>query len=267
MVSTEDRSAVPDYAELASLDGRAFVVAGAGQGIGRQTCHALASAGAQVLCVDIVPDLARRVAEEVGGVAYVTDMCERSGVREALNAAVEAFGTLSGIVDIIGIARFQYLAEVGDEDWDWAQRMNLKHAFLIAQLGAAELAAHGGGSIVYIASVSGMGAAQRHAAYGAAKAGMISLVSSAAVEYGPHGVRVNAVAPGVVWTPRIGAAVGDVRRVAWSEATPLGRLGEPKDIAAAVLFLASDLSGFVTGQTLVVDGGLRDRFPYPVEQL
>ncbi|RBY84133.1 SDR family NAD(P)-dependent oxidoreductase [Blastococcus sp. TF02A-30] len=267
MTTTFDRSAVPDYARLGSLEGRAFLVAGAGAGIGRQTAHALASAGARVLCVDLVPELAAAVAEEVGGVPHVADMTERAGVQGALDAAVEAFGSLAGIVDIIGIARFQYLADTGDEDWAWAQKMNLTHAFLLAQLGAATLARYGGGSIVYIASVSGMGAAQRHAAYGAAKAGMISLVKSAAVEYGGQGVRVNAVAPGVIWTPRIGAAVGEERRAAWSEPTPLGRLGEPRDIAAAALFLASDLSGYVTGQTLLVDGGLQCRFPYPVEQL
>jgi NAD(P)-dependent dehydrogenase (short-subunit alcohol dehydrogenase family) len=267
MVKTEDHSPVPDYARLGSLAGRGFIVAGAGQGIGRQTSHALAAAGAKVLCVDVVPELAESVAKEVGGVPIVADICEREGVRHALDAAQQSFGNLSGIVDIIGLARFAYLAEMNDEDWAWAQRVNLTHAFLLAQMGGAALAAGGGGSIVYIASVSGLGAAQRHAAYGAAKAGLISLVKSAAVEFGGGQVRFNAVAPGVVWTPRIGGAIGEERRADWTARTPLGRLAQPSDIAAAALFLSSDLASFITGQTLVVDGGLRLRFPYPVEEL
>ncbi|MCW2879495.1 MAG: short-chain dehydrogenase/reductase [Sphaerisporangium sp.] len=267
MVRTEDHSPVPDYAQLGSLAGRGFIVAGAGQGIGRQTSHALAALGARVLCVDVVPELAEAVAKEVGGVPLVADMCERQGVQQALDTAQQSFGSLSGIVDIIGLARFAYLSDMNDDDWDWAQHVNLKHAFLLAQMGGAALAAAGGGSIVYIASVSGLDAAQRHAAYGVAKAGLISLVKSAAVEFGERQVRFNAVAPGVVWTPRIGGAIGEERRAEWSAPTPLGRLAEPRDIAAAALFLSSDLAGFITGQTLVVDGGLRVRFPYPVEEL
>lgn len=267
MSLTDDRSAAPDYAALGSLAGRGFLVAGAGQGIGRETARALSSAGARVLCVDLVPELAESVAQEVGGVPFTADMCDRQGVQDALDAAVGAFGSLSGIVDIIGIARFQYLADMDDDDWAFAQRMNLQHAFLLAQLGGAVLGATGGGSIVYITSISGLMASQRHAAYGAAKAGLISLIKSAAVEYGPKGVRFNGVAPGVVWTPRIGTAIGDDRRQAWSEPTPLGRLAETSDIAAAVMFFASDMSGFITGQTIVVDGGLSARFPYPVERL
>jgi NAD(P)-dependent dehydrogenase (short-subunit alcohol dehydrogenase family) len=263
----QDRGPVPDYAGLGSLAGRAYLVAGAGQGIGRQTAHALAAMGGRVLCVDLVPELAESVAREVGGVPLAADMCERDGVRTAVDAAREAFGGLDGIVDIIGLARFAYLGEISDEDWDHAQRLNLKHAFLLAQLGGTAMAESGGGSIVYIASVSGIGAAQRHAAYGAAKAGLMSLVRSAAVEFGTSRVRVNAVAPGVVWTPRIGAAIGEERRAAWTAGTPLGRLAEPSDIAAAALFLSSDMAGHVTGQTLVVDGGLQSRFPYPVEDL
>ncbi|MGB8943598.1 MAG: SDR family oxidoreductase, partial [Streptomyces sp.] len=106
-------------------------------------------------------------------------------------------------------------------------------------------------------------AAPLHAAYGAAKAGLISLVRSAAVEYGPRGVRVNAVAPGVVWTPRVAGLIGEEGRVRNARNAPLDRVAETSDIASALLFFASPLSSYVTGQTLVVDGGVGVKFPYP----
>jgi NAD(P)-dependent dehydrogenase (short-subunit alcohol dehydrogenase family) len=134
------------------------------------------------------------------------------------------------------------------------------------QLGARRMAATGGGSMVFVASVSGITAAPLHAAYGAAKAGLIALVKSAAVELGPSRVRVNAVAPGVVWTPRVSAFLGDEGRTRNSENAPLRRVALPEDIASALLFLASDLASYVTGQTLVVDGGVGAKFPYPMPQ-
>jgi NAD(P)-dependent dehydrogenase (short-subunit alcohol dehydrogenase family) len=121
-----------------------------------------------------------------------------------------------------------------------------------------------GGSMVFVASVSGIFSAPRHAAYGAAKAGLMSWVRSLAVELGPKGIRVNAVAPGAVWTPRISKLLGDKGREQQSRNAPLGRVAEPKDIASAILFLSSDLAGYVTGQTLVVDGGVGVKFPYPM---
>jgi NAD(P)-dependent dehydrogenase (short-subunit alcohol dehydrogenase family) len=112
--------------------------------------------------------------------------------------------------------------------------------------------------------VSGLTSAPQHAAYGAFKAALMSLVRSGAVELGPHGVRVNAVAPGVVWTPRVSAYLGEEGRSRNAANAPLRRVALPADIAAAILFLASDLSAYVTGQTLVVDGGVGVKFPYPM---
>jgi NAD(P)-dependent dehydrogenase (short-subunit alcohol dehydrogenase family) len=129
------------------------------------------------------------------------------------------------------------------------------------------MARGGGGVMVFVASVSGMSSAPRHAAYGAAKAGLIALVKSGAVELGPSGVRVNAVAPGVVWTPRVSAFLGEEGRQRNAENAPLRRVAQPADIAAALLYLASDLAGYVSGQTLVVDGGVGAKFPYPMADL
>jgi NAD(P)-dependent dehydrogenase (short-subunit alcohol dehydrogenase family) len=258
-----DESPVPDYPGLLRLDGRRFAVLGAGQGIGRQAVHALAAAGAQLACVDIERDRAETVAREVGGLALDGDMTDRADAERVVDAAVAGLGGLDGIVDIIGMAQYASLVDVTDEDWAWHFDIVLRHAYLAVQLGGRVLARHGG-TMVFVASVSGLTSAPRHAAYGAAKAGLMSLVRTAAVELGPSNIRVNAVAPGVVWTPRISAFLGEEGEARNRANTPLRRIAQPADIAAAILFLCSDLAGYVTGQTLVVDGGVSAKFPYPM---
>jgi NAD(P)-dependent dehydrogenase (short-subunit alcohol dehydrogenase family) len=259
-----DSTSVPDYPGLLRLDRRRFVVLGAGQGIGRQASHALASAGAQVACVDVEADRALRVAEEVGGVPVVGDATRRDDAARMLAESVEALGGIDGLVDIIGMARYASLVELSDDEWDWHFDIVLRHAYLALQLYGRALVASGGGAMVFVASVSGITSAPRHAAYGAAKAGLMSLVRTGAVELGPSGVRVNAVAPGVVLTPRVSEFLGDEGRARNEANTPLRRVAQPADIAAAILFLASDLSSYVSGQTLCVDGGVGAKFPYPM---
>lgn len=268
MVSTDD-SPVPSYPDMLRLDGRGFVVVGAGQGIGRQTTHALAACGAKVFCIDAVEALAKEIAEEVGGIPFVIDATKRDQVDESIAEASRQLGTIDGLVDIIGMARYEPFLDTSDETWDWTFDIVLRHAFYFGQAAGRVMAEQGkssgaGGSIVYIASVSGITSAPLHSPYGAAKAGLMSLVRSMAVELGPDGVRVNAVAPGVVWTPRISQFLGEEGRALQSENSPLRRVAEPKDIAAAALFLSSDLAGYVNGHTVVVDGGVGAKFPYPM---
>jgi NAD(P)-dependent dehydrogenase (short-subunit alcohol dehydrogenase family) len=265
-LTSTDQSEVPDYPGLLRLDGRGFVVLGAGQGIGRQASHALASVGARLVCVDKEPDLAREVAQEVGGTPWSGDATRRDDATRMFEEAGATLGRLHGLVDIIGMARYASLVEVDDDNWDWHHDIVLRHAFLAVQLGGRLMAASGGGVMVFVASVSGITSAPRHAPYGAAKAGLMSLVRSAAVELGPSGVRVNAVAPGVVWTPRVSQYLGEEGRARNSANTPLRRVALPADIAAPLLFLVSDMSSYVTGQTLVVDGGVGAKFPYPMGQ-
>ena len=265
-MTSRDDTPVPDYARRLRLDGRRFVVVGAGQGIGRQTSHTLASVGARVACVDLDADLARGVAGEVDGVPVVGDATTRSGATRIFDEAATSLGGLDGVIDIVGMARYATLLEVADEDWDWHFDIVLRHAYLTVQLAGRVLAAGRGGVLTFVASVSGLTSAPRHAAYGAAKAGLMALVRSAAVELGPAGVRVNAVAPGVVWTPRVSAILGDEGRARNVANTPLRRVALPADIAAALLFLSSDLAAYVSGQTLVVDGGVAAKFPYPMAE-
>ncbi|MFD9337487.1 SDR family NAD(P)-dependent oxidoreductase [Streptomyces sp. NPDC060028] len=260
-----DTSPVPDYPALHRLDGRGFVLLGAGNGIGRQSAHALAAGGARVLCADVDAGRARAVAAEVDGVPYAVDATRREAVRDLFDQAPRLLGgrPVGGVVDVIGMARYAALPEIDDAGWDWHFDLVLRHAWLAVQYGGEAVAAAGGGPLVFVASVSGLTAAPLHGAYGAAKAGLMSLVRSAAVELGPRGVRVNAVAPGVVWTPRVAALLGGEGRRRNAQNAPLGRVAETSDIAAALYFLASPQASYVTGQTLVVDGGVGVKFPYP----
>jgi len=263
-VTRVDDSPVPSYPDLLRLDGRGAVLVGAGQGIGRQAAHALASVGARVVCVDREVDLAAEVAAEVGGVAWSGDVIQRSDVERLFGDARAALGRVHVVVDIVGMARYAPLLEADDEDWEWHQDIVLRQARNVLQAGGRALRDDGGGAMAFVASVSGISSAPRHAAYGVAKAGLMSLVRTAAVELGPLGIRVNAVAPGVVWTPRVSAALGDEGHEEQSANAPLRTVARPADVAAALLFLVSDLAGYVTGQTLVVDGGVGVKFPYPM---
>jgi len=257
-----DNTDVPDYGGLLRLDDRGFVVIGAGQGMGRQAAHALAGAGARVVCVDQDPDLAEDIAKEVSGTAVAADMTKRDNVQGVVDRAVAEFGKLDGIVDIVGMARWQDLIDLDDETWDFEFDICLRHAFLAMQTGARAMRETGGGAMAFVASISGLAAAPNHPAYGAAKAGLMSLVRTAAVEYGKLGIRVNAVAPGATLTPRISAGMTPELRAKHESLIPTGRLNQPADIAAALLFLVTDLSANISGQTLVVDGGVTCRYAF-----
>jgi len=266
-VTRTDNSPVPDYPGLLRLDGRRFVVLGAGQGIGRQASHALASVGARLACVDQDPDLAADISAEVGGTALSGNAFDRADMERMFDEAGRALGGIDGVVDIIGMSRYGDLVDLTDDEWNWHFDIVLRHAFLAMQHAGRAMEKGGGGVMVFVASVSGITSAPRHAAYGAAKAGLMSLVRTGAVEMGPHGIRVNAVAPGVVWTPRVSEFLGPDGRERNVVNTPLRRVAQPADIAAAILFLASDLASYVTGQTLTVDGGVGAKFPYPMADL
>ncbi|HUP73148.1 MAG TPA: SDR family oxidoreductase [Acidimicrobiales bacterium] len=262
-----DDTPVPDYFARLRLDGRPFVVLGAGQGIGRQTTHALSQAGASLLCVDNDERRAQEIAREVGGVPCVADIRDREQVERVVSEATAAFGSIHGIVDIVGAARYSKFVATTDAEWEWTFDMVLRHAFLVAQVGGRAIADGGGGVLAFVASISGLTSSPMHAAYGAAKAALMSLVRSVAVELGPRGVRVNAVAPGGTLTPRMLEVLSPDERESMAQLVPSRRLSEPSDIAGGLLFVVSDLAANVTGQVLVVDGGGHIAYPYPVDQL
>ena len=244
------------------LGGKHAFVAGVGDGIGSACVGALAAAGARVSCFDLDADAARTAAA-LGdkGFACSGDARRLDDVRAALDAAGGAHGPVDVVVDVIGEARYGHTVDLDDQAWDDSFDLVLRHFFNLARAAGAEMTARGSGAIVAIASVSGLRSAPRHGAYGAAKAGLMALVRTLAVELAAAGVRVNAVAPGAVLTPRVAALMDEARRAESAASIPLGRLATPDDIAHAVTFLASDLASYITGQTLVVDGGATVQFP------
>lgn len=253
---------IPDYLAMLMLHRKSFVVLGAGQGIGEQVAHALSQAGAQVMCVDRERLLAEQVAEAVKGVPFVADVTSRSEMQEIFNEARKVFGRVDGAVDIVGVSNPCAMSEVDDASWAGQFDIVLRHAFLAVQIGGEAMAANGGGVMAFIGSLAGSLAVQNQSAYGVAKAALHHLVRSAAVEYAPRSVRINAVAPGFVRTPRLSKLSTET----WNQISnviPMGRPALPQEIAGALLFLVSDLSSHVCGQVLAVDGGVSSRAAFP----
>ncbi|MGO1561570.1 3-oxoacyl-[acyl-carrier protein] reductase [Actinomycetales bacterium JB111] len=253
---------VPDYTELLTAPGTVALVVGAGQGIGRQAAHALAQSGAHVCCVDTDTTRAERIAEEVGGTPYVADATDEEQVVRLVEQVLTDHGRLDTVVDIVGMARFRSLADASNEDWQWQFAVVLDHVRHLIKHTADPLATHGG-SITVVSSIAALSGAQGNGPYAAAKAAVVSLVRTAAVELAPRGVRVNTVAPDVVLTPRMEQILDPERRAAFVANSPLGRLAVPSDVAAAILFLSSRLASYVTGQVVVLDGGVGARLQYP----
>jgi NAD(P)-dependent dehydrogenase (short-subunit alcohol dehydrogenase family) len=257
-----ERTPIGDYANPASLAGRGFVVLGAGQGIGRQTSHALAQAGAQVLCVDRDAELAAAIAEEVKGIPFVGDVAARADVERAFAVAAARFANgVSGLVDIVGIADIRAIPETDDAAWDRNFDLNVRHAYLAIQIGARAMTK--GGAMVFVSSISGTHSIANEVSYGAAKAALNHLVRGAAHELGARNIRVNAVTPGFVRTPRLLSALSEDFWASLKSYIPLGRAAEPSDIANAILFLASDMSAYVSGAVIPIDGGLSVVAPVP----
>ena len=264
-----DITSVPDYVALSSLTGKHAIVVGGGNGIGRQTSHMLSQFGATVSVVDLDLDRATTVANDIGGDAWAVDVTSIEDVERLFRDIFEKHSRIDVIVDIVGMSMFSYIEDMEAADWQRMQDINLAQAFNVLRGAKRTLRDNNWTpcSIVFVSSVSGFTAAQRHAAYGTAKVGLLALIKSAAVEFGPAGIRVNSVAPGMTWTDRIGGVLGEERYEEWAADTPLGRLGKTHDIASAIHFLASDLSSYVSGQALVVDGGRQVRFEYDVDSI
>lgn len=244
--------------------GKVALVTGGGNGIGRATALRLAREGAAVVIFDLRPADAEAVADAIvkdGGraLAVVGDAAAPDDVARVVERATTAFGALNVLVNNVGGALKATLSECTPDDWDAEMRNTLKTAFLVSRAILPAMAAQGGGAIVNIGSVNGF-TYIGNPGYSAAKAGLLNLTQAIAVEYGPRGVRANMVSPGTIrtssksWAKRQQRDPGIFEKLArWY---PVGRVGLPDDIAAAVAYLGSDEAGFVNGANLVVDGGL-----------
>jgi 3-oxoacyl-[acyl-carrier protein] reductase len=251
--------------DLLSLDGRVVVVSGAaGGGIGTTVTCMVARAGAAVIAVSRSRDglqehIGPLAAQGMSVVPVVADASTDDGVAATLDAVRRTAGGLHGLVNVAGGAApstWMPSTRVTRSDWRDLFTQNLETTFFMSQAVAAELKARGrAGSIVSISSISGMNTAPFHIAYGTAKAAVAAMTRTLAVELALDNIRVNAVAPGVTETPASRTYVDhDLERD--RRAIAMGRRGRPEEIAGAILFLLSDLSSYITGQTLLVDGGL-----------
>jgi NAD(P)-dependent dehydrogenase (short-subunit alcohol dehydrogenase family) len=237
------------------LDGQVAVITGGASGIGAATARRFAAEGAQVAVIDRDPAGAEAVADEIGGRAHPLDVRDGDAVEHAVSQIIGAVGRIDVLVNNAGTGDLRPLHTVDDKVWHRLIDVNLTGTFNATRSVVPHMLEAGRGTIVNNASLSGLMPTRNEAAYSAAKAGVIALTKSGALEYGPT-VRVNCVAPGHVRTPLT---------IVWEQvpeafepiaaAIPLGRIGEAEEVAEVILFLASDRSSYVTGQTIVVDGG------------
>ena len=239
------------------LAGRKGLVTGGGSGIGRATCLRMAEEGAAVAVVDLDGDRAEAVAKEVDGHAFAVDVTDAPALAAAAHEAADRMGGLSLLLNNAGTSFLAPLHEFPADEWDRVVRVNLTGVYHGFRACVPLILESGGGSIVSTASISGTRPAAGEAPYSAAKAGVAALTAGAALEYAPA-IRVNAVSPGMIRTrltaPLLDDLPGQEERL--SALTPMGRIGDPGDIADVVVFLWSDLARFITGQNLVVDGGM-----------
>jgi NAD(P)-dependent dehydrogenase (short-subunit alcohol dehydrogenase family) len=243
---------------MALLAGQRAVVTGGGSGIGAETCRRMAAEGAQVAVLDLDGDRAEAVAKEIDAVSFAVDVTDYDALSAAMRDAAERMQGLSVLYNNAGGSTLSPIHDYEVAEWRRIVDLNLTGVFHGFKAGAPLILRTGGGSIVSTASISGTRPAAGEAPYAAAKAAIVALTASAALEYAPS-IRVNAVSPGMIRTPltellldQRGIGLEDRQRAK----TPLDRIGTPGDIADVVVFLCSDLARFVTGQNIVADGGM-----------
>jgi 3-oxoacyl-[acyl-carrier protein] reductase len=242
------------------LSGQVALVTGAAQGLGRCIAQTLAAAGAKLVCVDVNAEvLAGTVAaiRAAGGEAepIACDVTDSARVGEVVDDVLTRFGALHILVNNAGITRDNVIVRMKDEQWDAVIGVNLRGTFLFTRAAARPMMKARQGRIINVASVSGLMGNPGQANYSASKAGVIGLTRTVARELASRNITVNAVAPGFIATDMT-AKLGEEVLVKVREEIPLGRLGDPQDVADAVLFLASPAAAFITGHVLTVDGGL-----------
>lgn len=238
-----------------NFENQVVIVTGASRGIGRAIAEAFAAQGAKVACIATSLANAQATAEAIGGRAYACNVGDSEQVEATIAAIVDEMGTPSVLVNNAGVTRDTLMIRMKDEDWDAVMNINLKGAFLTCRAVAKVMMKARYGRIVNITSVVGLGGAAGQANYAAAKAGLIGLTKTVAKEFGSRNITCNAVAPGFIETDMTESLPEEFRNHV-TKTAPAGRLGTPEDVAVSVVFLASPAAAYITGQVLVVDGGL-----------
>lgn len=250
------------------LEEKVCVVTGGARGIGAAVAELFTAEGGTVAVWDVDVDAAAATATRIGARAHACDVASRASVEAACGATLAEHGRVDVLVNNAAVCEGDDILRIDEATWDADVAGVLKSAFLCSKRVLPGMIDRGGGAIVNIASVNGLGYFGNEA-YSAAKAGMINLSQSIAARYGPKGIRANVVAPGSIRTPIWNERVEKEPQVfetlvKWY---PLGRIGEPEDVAAAVLFLASDEAAWISGAVLRVDGGLMSGYPLMAEEL
>jgi 3-oxoacyl-[acyl-carrier protein] reductase len=240
----------------ASLEGKVALVTGGSRGIGAAISRELGSAGARVAVnYRSGKDAAEEVASEVGGIALAANVGDPAEAKDLIERVESELGEVDVLVNNAGITRDTLIARMSDEEWEEVIETNLRGTFNTCRAVARKMLRRRSGAIVNMTSVVGLHGNPGQANYAASKAGIIGLTKALARELGSRGVRVNAVAPGYIATELTDVLSEEIRAAILGN-TPMGRLGSPEDVAAAVRFLCSDEAAFITGDVLLVDGGL-----------
>jgi len=242
--------------DFGSLDGKVALVTGGSRGIGAAISRELADAGAHVAVnYRAGQEAAETIAGEISGLAVQADVSSADEVQSLVERVESEFGDLDILVNNAGVTRDTLIARMSDEDWETVIDTNLRGTFNTARAVARKMLRRRSGAIVNLSSVVGVHGNPGQANYAASKAGIIGLTKALARELGSRGVRVNAIAPGYIST-ELTDVLNEEQRGLILGNTPLARLGEPEDVARAVRFLCSDEAAFITGEVLLVDGGL-----------
>ena len=243
--------------EHMSFENKTAIVTGSGRGIGKVIVSQLAAAGANVVVSDIDQSTCEDTAREIGAsaIACQANVTSADDITRLFKTAAEKYGSIDIVVNNAGITRDGLMIRMDEKDWDTVLDINLKGAFLVTKTAARIMMKQRSGRIINISSVVGLTGNAGQANYSAAKAGLVALTKTAAKELGSRGVTVNAVAPGFIET-EMTATLPEAARASFLSKIVLGRAGTPADVAAAVVFLASDEAAYITGQVLSIDGGM-----------